>query len=207
MKQFMSATLIALTTLAAATPALAMPDFRAGMDRCSSINTPLNSTDRAIIFKRAASSNVIQIMTLDRGHLQTVGSLQTSQIASLKPVLRQWASAGLGITYGVVAVGTVGAGVFAYGAAVATESAAAGLQAAEGAAILGGGVAAVGAGLNAMNVMNPVAQFERANVEKCLMKQVSKLNPNGATIIVKMNDADDLKDTKGDLKDLVHDLK
>lgn len=206
---FALATTVTASTLLAAPSAHAQifgRDFRAGMDRCEGAAARLTKSERAVVFKKNANAKLVDVIAIDGGRASKLGTLTVAQVESLKPELRQWASGGLTVVY--VGTALLSAGVYAFaGAMTAFESAAGAASALKGIALIGGTELAIGSGLQFLDVLNPVAQFERANVEKCLATQISKISDNGEAIVVRMNDKDDFSDTVGALRDLISDLK
>jgi hypothetical protein len=179
--------------------------FFAATDRCEEGQQPLRAGDRAIVISRD-SARRNRILAVQNGSTEVLGVLSDTQITHLQPYLRSVASAGLVAVYGVTVVGTVAFFGFAYGMAAFEPSAAA--IASAHSSILGLGSAALALEQLPLflNVLNPVAQFERGNTERCLIKQIRSLNSSGETIVIRMNDKNDFGDTRGQLKDLIHDL-
>lgn len=187
-----------------ATPAFAFQ--KAGMRTCSPANQPLGQQDSAVILKQATNSKEIQIIVLDHGRTESLGSLPAKDIASLRPKLRYWAAGGLTTVYVGTAVVSAGAYGFAYLASFFGGAADTALTL-KGIGILAGGQLAIGAGLNLLKPLNPVSQFKRGNVEWCLSTQSAKIASGGESIVIRMNNASDLRKTRADLLDLISDLK
>ena len=174
----------------------------AGMDRCRAGTT---NSRYAIMLAKEANSKRLNIKAINGNHVALIGSVSEAELKTLRPELRKIAAGGLTVAYAGGAV--VG---FFYGTAMVGAGAAfSALGASKVTMFSGLGMMissfVVPVGLQFMEATNPVAHFERGNVEKCLVRSQQLANSTHA-VVINLKNADDYRDTVKQIRDLVNDL-
>jgi hypothetical protein len=190
------------TTIALTLTMLQNSFAAAGMDRCQ---TGTKNSRYAIMLAKEANTKRLSIKAINGNRVELIGSVSEAELKTLRPELRKIAAGGLtaayaggavvGFFYGTATVGA-GAAFSALGASKVTMF--------SGLGILISSVV-VPVGLQFMEATNPVAHFERGNVEKCLVRSQHLTNSTHA-VVINLKNADDYRDTVKQIRDLVQDL-
>ena len=174
----------------------------AGMDRC---RPGAKNSRYAIMLAKEGNSKLLSIKAINGNWVELIGTVSEAELKTLKPELRKIGAGGLTVAYAGGAV--VG---FFYGTAMVGAGAAFSALGASKVTMLSGlgmliSSFVVPVGLQFMEATNPVAHFERGNVEKCLVRSQQLANSTHA-VVINLKNADDYRDTVKQLRDLMNDL-